>query len=300
LASALPDMNHRTFFWPLLALCLVGLCGPAVADPITLHASGTCPSSEAVTNELTRLALDSPPAPDLRVDIFETSRGLRVQLRRAAGEASDERVLQTGEDCGERALAAAVVIASWLTDLRSDVKLDLEPSRPSWFPSVGLAGVAVTSATGNLAWGGELDLQLIHRSGWGARLVAWGTSFRSVGLGDSPGRASWTRGALSLGPVYELDRGRLVFAFAAQFALAGLKVRGEDLALTRQDTSVDLGGRLGVEAGWRWGAFVPCAQIAAVAWPHAQRVKALGVNGERTLPELDILFALGFRWGRGP
>jgi hypothetical protein len=274
----------------------------AAAVPIEVHASGDCPSAEAVSAELRRIAASSPQTTSERgrAEIVETTHGVRVRLSPAAGGAGGERTVETSSDCGERALAAAVVIASWQTDLRSEVRLDLEASAPSWFPSAGIAGVGIASSLGTWAWGGGLDLQMAHRSGWGGRLAAWATSYRGQALGTNSGQASWTRWVLGIGPIYALVRDRWLLIAAAQLAVARFVVRGEDLAFTRQDVGVDVGARLGIEAGFRWGAFAPYLAIAVVAWPRPHRVTALGIDDERTLPRLDVLVAAGFRWGHGP
>lgn len=288
----------------IVVLFGVATSGVTVGDSmrIDVHASGTCPSSEAVTAELGRIAIapDETLSDRGRAEIFESSRGVRVRLRNAAGGPGDERAIETSADCGERAVAAAVVIASWQADLRSKVKLDLKDSTPSWFVSAGIAGMGVASSIGSWAGGGGIDLQIAHGSGWGGRLAAWGTSDRAQALGTNPGQASWTRWVLGVGPVYELDRKRWLLTAAAHFAVARLAVRGEDLATTRQDASVDLGARPGIEVGFRRQALAPCVGIAVLGWPHSHRVKVLGVADERTLPKVEVLLSAGFRWGRGP
>jgi hypothetical protein len=288
-----------------IAIVLLGIAGSAiaVADPmgIEVHATGDCPSSEAVTAELGRIATAPGETTERRrAEILESPRGVRVRLHNASPGTGGERAIETITDCGERATAAAVVIAAWQTELRSKVRLDLATSTPSWFPSAGIAGVGVASGIGTWAGGAGLDLQLAHRSGWGGRLAAWGTSYRSQSLGMNGGQASWTRWVLGIGPVYALERDRWILTVAAQLAMARFVVRGEDLAITRQEAAVDVGGRLGIEVGFRWGAFAPCAGIAVVGWPRSHRVVAVGVDDEKTLPKLDVLLAAGFRWGRGP
>jgi hypothetical protein len=288
----------------VVVLTGVATSGVVVAEamPIDVHTSGDCPSSGAVTAELGRIAAahQETTSDRARADIFETSRGVRVRLSNASGGTGSERSIETSADCRERAIAAAVVIASWQTDLRSEVRLDLEASIPSWFPSAGIAGVGVESGIATWAGGVGLDFQMAHRSGWGGLLAAWGTSYRAQALGTNSGQASWTRWVLGIGPAYELDRDRWILVAAAQLAVARFLVRGENLAITRQDEGVDVGARLGIEAGFRWGAFAPCAGIAVVGWPRSHRVKAYGVDDEKTLPKLDVLLAAGFRWGRGP
>ena len=276
----------------------------AVAQPlgIEVRATGNCPGSEAVTGELGRIAVatDVSASDHGWAEVSEAEHGVRVRLRDASGGTAAERVIEAGADCGERATAVAVVIASWQADLRLKITLELDDGAPSWFPSAGIAGVGAASGIGTWAAGGEIDLQLAHRSGWGGWLSAWGTSYRSQSLGTSGGQASWTRWVLGIGPVYERGREHWMFAAGAQAALAAFVVRGEGLPINRQDTAVDVGARLGVEAGYRWGTLAPVAGIAVVGWPRSRRVVAIGANQEQTLPKLELLLAAGFRWGRGP
>jgi hypothetical protein len=292
---------HASIVVVLFGVATFGVAA-AHAMPIDVRTNGDCPSSEAVIEELGRIAA-APPVTTSgrgRADIFESSRGVRVRLSNASGGTGGEQAIETSVDCRERAIAAAVVIASWQTDLHSEVSLDLRTKAPSWFSSVGIAGMGVASGISTWAGGAGFDLQMAHRSGWGGRLAAWGTSYRAQVLGTNVGQASWTRWVLGIGPVYEIDRGRWILIAAAQLAVARFVVRGEDLAITRQDAGVDVGARLGIEAGFRRGAFAPCAGIAVVGWPRSHRVIALGVDDEKMLPKLDVLLAAGFRWGRGP
>jgi hypothetical protein len=290
-----------------IAVVLSASLRPAVADAmrIEVHAVGDCPSGEAVQAELGRIAADHDEtmAEGGRADIFESPRGVRIRLHRPSDGAVTERAVDTAADCEERALAAAVVLASWQADLRSEVRLELvgtRPSWPSWFPSAGVAGVGVVSDGGGWAAGAALDFQVAHRSGWGARIAGWGTGFRAQSLGNDPGRASWTRLALGIGPIYGIDRKRWIWVAAAQLALARITVRGDNFLIDREDAAVDLGARLAFEAGFRLGAFAPCVGLAVIGWPRTHRAVVLGVAGEKTLPKLDLLLAVGIRWGRGP
>jgi hypothetical protein len=293
-----------------IALLGVSVSGSAEAGPLPIEvcAIGNCPSKEAVSAELERIAAvsDRTWSRHGRADVFESTQGVRVRLSGLSGGVDGERAVETGADCGERAIAAAVVIASWQSALSSEVDLDLTAIRtgpgatPAWFPSVGVAGVGTTGGAGGWAWGAALDFQVAHRGGWGGRIAAWGTSYRSQALGNDSGRASWTRWALGIGPAYQLDRDWLVLAVSAQLAVAIIAVKGEDFAVTREDAGVDVGARLGIEMGFRRAAFVPCVGIGVVVWPRSHRVLALGIDDEKTLPKLDLLLTAGVRWRRGP
>jgi hypothetical protein len=294
-----------------IAIGLVGIftAGSTAAEPVPIkvYAIGNCPSSETVSAELGRIAAFSGDtwAEHGRADVFESPRGVRVRLSSLSGGVDGERTVETGVDCGERAVAAAVVIASWQSALSSEVDLDLSTTRAApratsaWLPSVGAAGVGTTGVVGGWAWGAALDVQVAHRSGWGGRIAAWGTTLRTQPLGADSGRAMWTRWALGIGPAYQLDRSWLVLAVSAQLAVARIVVKGENFEVAREDAGVDVGARLGIEAGFRRAAFVPCVGLGVAFWPRSHRVLVLGIDDKKILPKLDLLLTAGIRWGRG-
>src|SRR5688572_21010864 len=92
---------------------------------VVTRGTGGCPSAAGVAAELDRLA-GSAPSRDLadRAEVDGEATGIRVHLYRADGTLAGERAIATGGDCGERAAAAAVVIATWEAALRSDVTLE--------------------------------------------------------------------------------------------------------------------------------------------------------------------------------
>ena len=100
------------------ALLLLALAADPARVPVTVRASGPCPSGRAVSEALAALVApaDQLRAPDLaEVEIRETV--LIVSLRRASGELVGQRELDAPPGCKERAESAAVVLAAWETRL---------------------------------------------------------------------------------------------------------------------------------------------------------------------------------------
>jgi hypothetical protein len=287
--------------------------GPAVVTqsaPVEVTAAGRCPEAADVDAELRRMGaattMNGPEGPADRAVVIEELQGLRVRLFRAGGDLFGDRSIVTSADCGERAIAAAVLIGAWRSELRSELKVEMDalgPERratletPRWRPSVGAAGLAVTSAADSWALGVALDGQLTHRAGWSGRATVWGAAVRDETLGEGPGRAQWTRWALGIGPSYEgTGPGATVASLFAQVAVARIHVAGEGFPVRYRNATFDWGVRAGVEAGLRLGALVPLVGAGVAFWPRSQRAIAIGSDETRALPAVDVLVTLGLRW----
>ena len=271
-----------------------------------------CPSAAAVAAELGRLAGGSPgrSAPD-RAQVEGEAAGIRVRLHRADGVLVGERSIETRADCGERAAAAAVVIATWEAELRLNVTLELraigaepaiaaspEPSR--WSLSVAAQGLGVASGAASWTAGGALDFQLSHAGGFGVRGAIWAAGFRELDLGSDAGRARWARWAVGVGPSYQRRAGPVALSAFAQLAIGQLFVAGEGFDRTYSDWTVDVGARAGVDVGLARRGLSPVLGLGAVIWPGSQQAVALGVPQTAELPAVDMFVSLGLRWNPGP
>ncbi len=100
------------------ALLLFALAADPALVPVTVRASGPCPSERAVNEALAALVAPADPlrAPDLaEIDLRGTM--LVISLRRASGELVGRRELEAPAGCKERAASAAVILAAWETRL---------------------------------------------------------------------------------------------------------------------------------------------------------------------------------------
>jgi hypothetical protein len=313
------------------ALLLAGALLGAVEDrgaparvrsvPLEISAPGNCPASEVVAAEIdrilggTRQSAGGAAGLD-RADIDEEAERVRVRLVGSDGRIVGERSIQTAAaDCAERAAAAAIVLATWETDLRSPVTLDPPsvaaeappaPSPSPWSAALGLAGLGVASTTDAWAPGASLDAEIAHRRGWGLRTTLWGTGARYEPLATGVGRARWTRWALGIGPSFRSDVGPVRIAAVAELALARIAVSGDGLSRAYGDAMLDWGARGALEVSvtpWapaRRGPIALVVGLGAAYWPRRHQVMAVGLAATtRTLPPVDALMSLGLRWEIG-
>ena len=295
----------------LVYLALDGEAATRSGD-VAVVARGTedCPSAAGVEAELGRLAGSAPSRDGRdRAEVEGEAPGLRVRLYRADGALVGERAIETGADCGERAAAAAVVIATWEAALRSDVTLELhgvgaerpEPSpEPSpWSLSAAAQGLGVASAADSWTAGGVVDVQLAHARGFGLRGAVWATGFRSQELGGESGRVRWARWAVGVGPSYQRAAGDVLLSVFAQLAMGQIFVAGDGFDRTYSDWSADIGARAGIDVGLARRGLSPVLGVGAVVWPGSQQALAIGVPATAELPAVDMFVSLGLRWNPG-
>jgi len=299
-----------------IALVLVSLALDAEAasrsGDVAVVTRGTegCPSAAGVTAELGRLAGSSPNRDGTdRAEVDGESAGLRVRLYRSDGTLVGERTIETGADCGERAAAAAVVIATWEAALRSDVTLELhgvgaEPTAPPpeasrWSLSAAAHGLGVASAADSWTPGGAVDFQLAHARGFGLRGAIWGAGFHSQELGGESGRVRWARWAAGVGPSYQHAAGSIVLSVFAQLAAGQIFVAGEGFDRTSSDWSAAIGARAGIDVGLARAGLSPVLGAGAVVWPGSQQARVLGVDETVELSPVDMFVSLGLRWNPG-
>jgi hypothetical protein len=274
---------------------------------VVTRGTAGCPSAAGVAAELGRLAGSSASRGGTdRAEVDGEPTGLRVRLYRSDATLVGERTIETAADCGERAAAAAVVIATWEATLRSDVTLELhgvgaettppppEPSR--WSLSAAAHGVGVASAADAWTPGGAVDFQLAHARGFGLRGAIWGAGFRSQELGAESGRVRWARWAVGVGPSYQRAAGSVLLSLFGQLAVGQIFVGGEGFDRTFSDWSADIGAGGGIEVGLARAGLSPVLGVGAVVWPGSQQAVAIGVQDTVELPAVDMLVSLGLRW----
>lgn len=100
--------------------CLWLAMGPVVA----ISSEATCPSAEDVAARVSALltARESSEPPDL-ARIIEREGALVVTLARGDGTVIGERALDRGYPCADLAAAAAVIVASWESDVHPEFRL---------------------------------------------------------------------------------------------------------------------------------------------------------------------------------
>jgi hypothetical protein len=276
----------------LLGLALSLAVAPAI------EGDTVCPTAAQVAAELRLLSSRAAPAGErVRLRLSPDDGALELELRNASGERSAQRRLPRTDSCADLAAAAAVVIAAWHGDAPPPplalLELASQPHAPSLRYDVGASFVA--SFSGSFAPGALIDATLLPHSGhFGARLAVLGTGTRDQAVGS--GHASWTRGALVLGPRARLGYHAWLFDFDAAALLALLYAGGVGLPSDRVAYNFDPGLAIGARAGVRLGAAAALIGVTAVGWLRREEITVSGTTNA-SLPQIEVLLHAGLALG---
>jgi hypothetical protein len=278
------------------------------ALPVRVESEG-CPSGAEVEQALATMLPSIADA--LRPDLARVERragGLRIQLSQAQGTVIAERVLDRDGSCAELAELAAVVIASWESDVHPEfVRPHGEPgpapvavtsaARPSPPTAYDVALGASLAHAGSFAAGGVLALTWLPRgTGPGVRLFAALDAERSLDLGV--GRAQWRRGMGGAELDWRLPR--LPLDFHGGFVLGWLTATGagfsqENLSSVSFSPAATWGARL---AFWATRSFAVWVDLSGLYWTRRQTLYADPSGREQELPRLQGALTLGLALGR--
>lgn len=280
---------------PALAALVVGL--------VEITGATQCPTPDEVAARLHDLVPDAAPAAAARerVALADDGGALGLTLYDDGGRTIGRRRLEAAA-CADLAQAAAVVIAAWETDLRAAQAPEIVLPRPRRRRvALDVAGGFVASLAGaSFAPGGELGLTLGPARGRVlGRLGATGEATRDLSVGTATaGHLSFTRAALSLGPVVRLRPRRFVIDFEAHAAAALVYLAGVGFAdrTTSFDGDVGLGG--GVRAALHLGAVAPYLGARVEGWLRPLSARVTGpTGGTVALPRFEVLLSAGLAVG---
>jgi hypothetical protein len=301
---------------PLSTWLLVCL-GPVV----NVQGDAVCPTAADVAARLGALlparATDEPP--DVaRLDLRDGA--LLVTLTGADGTMIGERALDRGFACSDLASAAAVVIATWESDVHPEFRLAAAPAAPrptvpapraappvltalssppsrasTWDVGAGLSGSLAPGSGGVAPAIGALVV-----GSWtpgarrtGIRLALAGTMDRELPLGA--GRVRWQRTDVALGPQLRLASAASPQAVDLHAeALAGwLVASGNGFTNDLREGSLDPGLGAGARLSLGRGAFVPWLEASLAGWLRRQTAYATPGTDVVTLPRFEASLALG-------
>jgi hypothetical protein len=214
----------------------------------------------------------------------------------------DQRRIGAQGTCEERAQAIAVMISSWLTELRhrdpwrppSPSPKHVRAPRLAW--EAGAAFVA--SLAGNdFSPGARAHVELTRRGVIVAgRLEIFGGAARMVALGY--GSASYARLGVALGPAVRLRAGPARFDLHASALLAATLVAGQDQPQDLRSTHFSPGASAGASVGLRIGRVTPFIDVGFAGWPRSLTVVAEGpLPSQATLPTWEVLLSAGLALG---
>jgi hypothetical protein len=285
---------------------------------VELDGDSDCPTVAEIAQRLHEVApATTGEAPIATVvHVSRVDGAVRLELAGAEGQVLATRDLPATEACDDLAAAAAVVIATWQSDLnpRTSPGVDLPatlPETPAPPPVITArpapapprpmflgVGLLASTAGGQVTPGASLRASVDLGPAWlglGGALGA--TTSRTADVTNHPDVARWTRGWLGLGP--ELHAGRENRLEGHVQGLLGLlRVEGVDLPDAKADTTLELGVGGGVSVAHWVGNAAVWLGVDVLAWPGRQSLSIVGTPDQGSLPRFDLQLAAGMALGR--
>jgi hypothetical protein len=314
------------WLWATMALMPPEPANPALSGfrSMAIDGGATCPT--AVEVALRFFALMAPTSATAvgrsqaaaeggdRARIDTVDDAVEIVLRRADGTLIGRRRLQAQGPCDERARIAAIVLATWESDvhpvLEREVAPPPEPSAPSEaaardvvkpMPPVsgprGQAkwdlgvGASTSVAGGAFVVGARAAGALLRASGIGAQRVRAGEGERSTTAGS--GQAVWSRITAGAGPVYR--RHLAAWATEANLTLVAalFRVRGEQYPVRYRSSGWDGGVVAGVRLIGPGEAWRPWLAIDVTRWLDRRDVREAVSGQAQEIPAWAASTSLG-------
>jgi hypothetical protein len=295
---------------------------------VTVESDAACPTARDVSARVMALLppRETDDAPDV-ARLAESDGALLLTLTRPDGTSLGERALDRGFPCADLAGAAAVVIATWESDVHSEFRAAPLPARPEAAPpatpvivvavapappravaaSFDLGAALVGSLAPSSAGAGPALGALVvaswipSRARVGVRLALGATTEREVPLGA--GHVRWRRITPALGPALRLASATTPWALDlhADALLAWVTAAGDGFAANHSSGTFDPGIGLGTHLLWRRGrVLIPWLELAGAGWLDPQTAYATPGTASIVLPRIEITLALGLSFRTGP
>ena len=245
----------------------VGVLLAVATSPVEVVDDG-CPSGEEVELALASMLTTSGATPANR-DVAKLERRagkLHVELVDPEGVVIAERTIDGGASCAELARMAAIVIASWESDVHPEfvrqpgdiprVERSRPPEKPIATAAPAPAAAAYDIAAGvtlgqadTVAAGGSVGAAWFPRSvGLGLWLLAAGDQARTIAVGAHEAR--WRRLTASFELAHRWAPMGLVVDAHGGPTLGWISTEGVDYVQNRSDSAVSLGGTAGIRTAW--------------------------------------------------
>jgi hypothetical protein len=269
---------------------------------IHVAGSGTCPAPEAVQTRLDALVAE-PDVAGRSAQLEETSQGLAISILDPAGGIVSRRLLPGDRSCDALAEIAAMILASWLSELRSQaVSAEPLPSEPpppaprrpwSWEIGLGLTG-SFTGST--FAPGGLFQVELgPAQARWALRAVAAYDGARQ--MSETPlGAVLWQRIAEGLGGGYTLFEPPYALELGGDLLLSEVLLQGQGFPVDDSTASVDPGLDLSARLVLLRGSWHPWIGLWATVWIRQEIPQIQGPTLTTALPQVEGFLGLGVSW----
>jgi hypothetical protein len=282
------------------------------SPPVDVSGGSTCPTAADVAARLRDLLppREGATRPPRTARVEQEPAGVRVTVREPEGAVVVDRLLPPGRGCEEAAAAAALTIAAWELEGRS------EPAPLLPAPEPKLVAPAPAPVVAAPPWSYDLGLgYAASRAGsWQGGLVlraAWTPRGRGLGMGVvggweaervlplRPGRLFWARWTAGASGHYRWGGPALMVEVRAEAAVAFVALRGDGFPTNLTSLGVSPGASGGTRlivpfASWLAG-FV---DASAVVWLRRQTALQLPDMLERDLPRLALAGVVGLAAGR--
>jgi hypothetical protein len=292
----------------LITLALVVAQGVAIAAPaVSVEGDSLCPTPAEVAALVAPLLADGVPAPaPARARVDQAGAELRVRLSDELGAPVAERQLASTGSCPETAEFVAVMIATWLGQLRPEqlptLRLPSPPAAsapPVRSVTVGElgAGVGVTLADGSAAPGARALVSLSARTrGWGVVAQTSLTTGHEVTIGAHA--ATWRRWHVTVGPSYRVPVGRWRLTASAGLSAGWISAEGTTFPRNFSTTGFSPGAGGLIQLARPFGTWSPWFAIGAAAAFHDRPLTVSDSTDQRALRpfELDISVGASMRW----
>lgn len=295
-----------------LAVMVAALAADA-GTSLEIRGETTCPNPDGVRKQLEPLAPRPwPSEAAVKLVVLAEARGdIIVTLFGPALELLEERRLAPYPSCDERARAAAIVVASWLTALPPAAPPTVPfarsaaptlgraaaPSAPGRTLSFQASAAALASLSAETVAPGLLvEVALRPRAGrWSLSLGGLLEGQHHKAFGD--GQATWWRLGAGAGAAWRAVRGRIWLDLGATFLVTRLAIAGTEFANNTGGATWDVGAAGGMRLGYGSRRVQPWLGAWAVGWGGRQNLYIAGeVAADATrgeIPRLDALFGIG-------
>jgi hypothetical protein len=299
----------------------------AATSPVRVEqvVDGGCPSGAEVEQALASMLTSSGVNPAAR-DVAKLERRpdkLHVELVDPEGVVIAERTLDGTASCAELARMAAIVIASWESDVHPEfARQPAEIARvaraaPQAVPSIAAAAAPAPPAAAydvaagvtlgqsdTLAAGASIGGAWFPRGvGLGLWMLGAGDLSRTIAVGTHEAR--WRRWTASLEIARRWARDALVIDAHGGATLGWFTTEGVDYAQNRSASAVTVGGTAGIRMSWwisRHAAF--WTDVRGFYFPRRDSIYGSGAGmtaaDETTVPSWGGIASLGVAFGRAP
>jgi hypothetical protein len=276
---------------------------------LPVHVEGdVCPSGAEVEQALASMIPMAPqPAGNNMARVERKGGKLRIVLIDAQSRVIAERVLDERGSCAELAKLAAIVIASWASDVHPEfLHPHAEPPAPPPAESPARGGAydillgASLSQSDQLAVGGSLGAAWFpYGAGLGLGLHVAGETRRTLDLGD--GQAHWRRWVGSAEIAWRWARADLTVDPHAGLSLAWLTTSGAGFYQDQSSAVYSLAVTMGIRSAWWFSRRIAVwIDARSLYFTQGDVVYSTPPVRESALPRWQGIASIGLALGRAP